>query len=166
MNAVNNIVDITNYVLLEVGQPLHAFDYNKISQDICVRKASGKEEIVALDKKIYNLTDNDLVISDNNGAIAIAGVMGGMQSSVESSTSEILLEAARFEKSSIRFTARRLNLRSDSSKRYERGVDNYCVETGRKRALHLIQKLGIGIVTDLFCFDKSEKSFEKKIEMK
>ncbi|MBL9117268.1 MAG: phenylalanine--tRNA ligase subunit beta [Verrucomicrobiaceae bacterium] len=123
MRSINNIVDITNYVLMEMGQPLHAFDLSKLTGGVQVRRAAAGETIKALDEADYSLEAGDLVIADASSALAIAGVMGGLESSVTDTTTDILLEAAHFSPPAIRKTSRRLGLISDSSYRFERGVD-------------------------------------------
>ncbi len=149
IRAINNIVDITNYVLMEVGQPLHAFDTRYIDEKIVVRRAFSGEKIVALDGKEYELNPDMLVIADKSKAVAIAGVMGGEYSGINSETVCVFLEAARFNKESVRCTSRALGLRSDSSARYEKGVDWTSVELGRERALSLFHQLKAGKVTSL-----------------
>lgn len=149
IRPINNVVDITNYVLMEVGQPLHAFDLSFIDEKIVVRHAENGEKIVALDGKEYELTDKMLVIADKSKALAIAGVMGGEYSGINENTKTVFLEAARFAKESVRGTSRTLGLRSDSSARYEKGVDYGSVELGRERALALFNKLKAGKVTAL-----------------
>ena len=127
LRAINNIVDLTNCVMMDVGQPLHAFDADKIVGEIRVRMAREGEEFLALDGKSYRLAAEDVVIADDNGPVALGGVMGGEFSSVTSSTKNILLESADFARAPIRRTARRLGLHSDSSYRFERGVDDVAV---------------------------------------
>jgi phenylalanyl-tRNA synthetase beta chain len=123
LRPINNIVDITNFVLLEVGQPLHAFDLAKLDGGIIVRQAAEDESIVALDGNAYALKPEDLVIADKTKALAIAGIMGGETTGVTDSTKDVLIEAAYFTPSHIRRSARRLSLSSDSSYRFERGAD-------------------------------------------
>ncbi|MDR0426596.1 MAG: phenylalanine--tRNA ligase subunit beta [Clostridiales bacterium] len=149
IRPINNVVDITNYVLLEIGQPMHAFDIRHIDGCIEVRHAKKGEEIVALDGNRYALSETMAVIADNTKPVAIAGVMGGEYSGIEPDTDTVFLEVARFFKGSVRLTSRTLGLRSDSSARYEKGVDLFSVEQGRRRALHLIERLGAGHVTEL-----------------
>lgn len=154
IRSINNIVDITNYVLTEVGQPLHAFDMRFIANNsLNVRFATENEIIIALDEKKYNLKSNMLVIADSEKPLAIAGVMGGEHSGILNDTACVLLEAARFAKGSVRSTSRALGLRSDSSARYEKGVDWQSVEVGRDRALSLINQLKAGRVMAAFCAD-------------
>lgn len=123
LRPINNVVDITNYVLMETGQPLHAFDMAKLEGGIVVRPAKGGEKFLALNGEEYELSDEDLVIADSAKAVAIGGVMGGEDSGVTETTSDVLLEAAYFVPAAIRRTGRRLGIHSDSSYRFERGVD-------------------------------------------
>ena len=123
VRPVNNIVDFTNYIMLERGQPLHAFDADSVRGAIQVRFALENETIVTLDEEKRELTKDDLVIADETGPIAIAGVMGGLSTSVTDRTRNILLESALFDPRKVRMTSRRLNLVSDSSKRFEREID-------------------------------------------
>lgn len=164
IRAINNIVDITNYVLMEIGQPLHAFDTKLIDEEIIVRKATAGEKITALDGEVYDLTENMLVIADKNKPVAIAGVMGGEYSGINDDTTSVFLEAARFAKESVRGTSRALGLRSDSSARYEKGVDWQSVETGRERALALFSQLKAGKITDLRVCDGIEAPKVKVIK--
>ncbi|PIQ87214.1 MAG: phenylalanine--tRNA ligase subunit beta [Candidatus Omnitrophica bacterium CG11_big_fil_rev_8_21_14_0_20_45_26] len=146
IRSINLIVDITNYVLLETGQPLHAFDLNQLQGNtITARHAKAKEKFQALNDIQYELISDDLVIADERGPVALGGVMGGKQSEVTSSTKNILLESAAFSAAAIRRTSRRLKLISDSSYRFERGVDPALVAFARHRAAHLIEELaGVG----------------------
>src|SRR6185503_3927541 len=145
IRSVNNVVDITNYVLLETGQPLHAFDARLVrGKKIVVRRADPGEKIVAIDGKEYGLTKDNLVIADAERAVAIAGVMGGKDSEITSATVDVLLESAQFDPVSIRRTARRLGLSSDSSYRFERGVDHDTVDFASRRAVQLIFELAGG----------------------
>ncbi|NOX99835.1 MAG: phenylalanine--tRNA ligase subunit beta [Verrucomicrobia bacterium] len=123
LRPINNVVDVTNYVLHETGQPLHAFDLAKLKGGIQVRLANDGETLTALDGESYELNSTDLVIADSENAQAIAGVMGGDDSGVTETSTDILLEAAHFTASGVRQTARRFNLSTDSSYRFERGVD-------------------------------------------
>jgi len=150
LKPINNVVDITNYVLLEVGQPLHAFDIGFIKGDIHVRKAKHNEKIKLLDGKEYvlnSLLDSSMfVIADDTKALAVAGVMGGEYSAVRDSTTDIFLESARFSKGSVRTTSRKLGIKTDSSTRFERGVDFSSVDIGYRRALTLFSSTGAGRV--------------------
>jgi phenylalanyl-tRNA synthetase beta chain len=139
LRPINNIVDVTNFVLHELGQPLHAFDAAKLSGAIVVRNASDGETFLALDASSHTLTPDDLLISDESGAaLALAGVMGGADSGVTATTTEILLESAYFSPQGIRRTSRRTALSSDSSYRFERGVDPQGVLTASAFAVRLI----------------------------
>ncbi len=152
IRPINNLVDITNYVLLEVGQPLHAFDLALVEDShIEVRLAKNNEKIVALDGSEYELNDKTLLICDKNKPIAIAGIMGGEYSGINENTKNVLLEAACFARGGIRASSRQLGLRSDSSARYEKGVDYFSVDVGRERALALFYQLKAGTVTSSSC---------------
>lgn len=144
LRPINNIVDVTNFVLLELGQPLHAFDGATLAGPIHARRAVEGEKFLALDGREYALRNRDLVIADAGGPVAIAGVMGGARTGVTESTTEVVLESARFLPSAIRRTSRELGLISDSSYRFERGVDPASVETASERATSLILELAGG----------------------
>lgn len=143
--TVNNVVDITNYVLHELGQPLHAFDMARLRENtIVVRRATEGEEFEAIDHTKHKLRSDMLVIADAEVPVAIAGVMGGVDSEVTESTTDILLESAQFEMLSVRTTSRALKLQSDSSFRFERGVDPNGVDKASCRAAQLIVELAGG----------------------
>lgn len=145
IRPINNIVDITNYVLLEWGHPLHAFDLEKLAGgEIRVRKANAGEKFLALDEKTYELNANDLVIADAEKAVAIAGIMGGQDTGVTDSTTTILLESAVFDPLTVRKTSKRLGLKSESSIRFEKGTDTATAEAASLRAAQLIMELGQG----------------------
>lgn len=144
LRPINNIVDVTNFVLMEVGQPLHAFDLAKLDGGIVVRKATEGETIKALDEVDYALQTDDLVIADAKKALAIAGVMGGRESGVVETTTDILLESAYFTPSAVRRTSRRLGIHSDSSYRFERGVDPAQVAGASELAIRLILEVAGG----------------------
>ncbi len=149
LRSINNIVDITNHTLLEIGQPMHAFDLDKISgRKITVRRAAEGEKIITLDEKEFTLNANHLAICDESGPVALAGVMGGLDSGIQDSSKELLFECATFARDSVRKTSRALGQSSDSSLRYEKGVDEHTTQLGLARALHLIQKLDCGDITD------------------
>ena len=147
VRPINNIVDITNYVMLELGQPLHAFDLDKIGgSSIIVRRGKPSEEMETLDGVTRKLNENMLVIADINKPLAVAGVMGGADSEITPTTTRVLLESANFLGSSIRQTSRQLGLRSESSMRFEKGIDpNLCMKAA-DRACQLIEELGAGKV--------------------
>ncbi|MDP9254034.1 MAG: phenylalanine--tRNA ligase subunit beta [Verrucomicrobiota bacterium] len=144
IRSINNIVDITNYVMLELGQPLHAFDADKLQGGINVRLANPNEKFLALDGKTYSLGKDDLVIADEARAVAIAGVMGGEETGVTGSTRNLLLESAYFLPASVRRTARKLNLLSDASYRFERGVDPGMILRASAHASQLIREFASG----------------------
>jgi phenylalanyl-tRNA synthetase beta chain len=151
MREVNNIVDITNYCLMETGQPLHAFDLDKIKGNrIIIRKARKEEKITTIDDIERTLEEHMLVIADEKGPIAIAGVMGGKDTEVTYQTKNILLESAYFNALSIRRTARKLGLSSDASYRFERGVDKAMIEKASNRASSLIAMHSGGEIKDFF----------------
>jgi phenylalanyl-tRNA synthetase beta chain len=151
LRPINNVVDITNFVLMELGHPLHAFDLDKLSgRRIVVRRANAGEKMTMLDGKEYTLKPCHLVIADAEKPMALAGVMGGMDSGVVESTVNVLLESAAFFTSNIRATSRELGISSDSSYRFERGIDWNMVETASDRATALILELAGGeLVTGL-----------------
>src|SRR5258706_3112097 len=139
VRAINNVVDVTNYVMFELGQPLHAFDFEKLAgRKIIVREARAGEKIVSIDGRERILRPGMLVIADGQRPVALAGVMGGADSEVSNSTMNILLESARFDPLSVRKTARALAMKSDSSYRFERGLDPMLAERASLRAAQLI----------------------------
>ena len=145
MRPLNNVVDVTNYVMLELGQPLHAFDFAKLDGGkIVVRRAGDDREFVTLDQSSRKLEPSDLVIADQQKPLAIAGIMGGLNSEVSDSTSSILLESAYFDPITIARTGRRLGLRSEASYRFERGVDRAGQVAALVRAAELIKKTAHG----------------------
>jgi phenylalanyl-tRNA synthetase beta chain len=145
LRPINNIVDITNYVLLELGHPLHAFDTDQMKgREIVVRKATAEEKILALDGKTYDLTPDMLVVADAERAQAIAGVMGGEISGVTETTKNVILESALFSASSVRRTSKKLNISTDASYRFERGTSWEVAEIASWRALDLILQLAGG----------------------
>jgi len=166
LRPINNIVDITNYVLLELGHPLHAFDLNKMKGgEIVVRRAGADEKILALDGREYKLSPEMLVIADGEKAQAIAGVMGGEGSGVRESTTDMILESALFKPQSIRKTSKTLNLSSDASYRFERGTGWTVCETAALRAAQLIRELAGGKIESKH--DMFENPFvPRKIELR
>jgi phenylalanyl-tRNA synthetase beta chain len=143
---INNIVDITNYVMLETGQPLHAFDADKIA-NIIVRQAHKNEKIVLLDEQELELDCDDIVISDRHNAVALAGVMGGRDSAINDKTQNVILEGASFNSSSIRFSQRKYNLQTDAAYRFERDLDPNLASLAVNRALELITELASGEIS-------------------
>ncbi len=150
LRSINNAVDITNFVLLEMGQPMHAFDLSSISKcEIKARRAKKGEEIVTLDGKKFALSTEDLVICDGDKPCALAGIMGGLNSEIKDDTKELLFEAAKFARQAVRRTSRSLGQHSDSSQAFEKGVYEYTTKMALKRALHLIEELNCGTVTNV-----------------
>jgi len=145
IRPINNIVDVTNYVMLEFGQPLHAFDYDQLKgKEIIVRRARSGEKMVSLDGETRHLSPEMLVIADSEEPVALAGVMGGLSSEVTAETRTVLLESAWFDPLSVRRTASRLDLRSESSQRFEKGINPEGVIPALNRAAQLIQQFGAG----------------------
>ena len=148
MNAISNMVDITNYILTELGQPMHAFDYAYLrGNGINVRTAKDGEKIVTLDEQELTLNSSNLVICDGERPIALAGVMGGLNSEILPTTEAVMFESAKFARDNIRRTSRSVGKRTDASARYEKGVDEYATVMAMKRALHLVEELGCGKVS-------------------
>lgn len=161
IRSINNLVDITNFVLLEMGQPMHAFDCGKLEgREIVVRRAKEGETITTLDGREFKLNTENLVICDGTKPCALAGVMGGENSEIVDDTKELLFESAKFARDSVRKTSRSLGQHSDSSATFEKGVCEYTTERGMARALHLIQQLGCGKVTDVHVDVKTEYSHD------
>ncbi|MYF98703.1 phenylalanine--tRNA ligase subunit beta [Candidatus Poribacteria bacterium] len=149
VGVINNIVDVTNFVLMEYGQPLHAFDYHKLGENrIVVRRAAEGEKITTLDEEERKLTPDMLVIADANKPVALAGVMGGYDSEITNTTSDVLLESANFQPASIRATAKKLGMHTEASYRFERGVDPEAVIPALDRATQLIVELAGGTVCE------------------
>lgn len=160
VNSINNIVDITNFIMMDTGQPLHAFDADKINGDtIHVRTAKPKEPFETLDGTKLNLTGEELVIADSNGVLALAGVIGGKGSGVSETTKNIVLEAAYFTPSTVRKTSRHFGIETDSSYRFSRGADISNVKNSMDYALSLIQDLAQGQISDF-----EDEAYPKKLE--
>ncbi len=148
LRSISNVVDITNYVLLEIGQPMHAFDMDQLQERrIIVRRAKDGEKIQTLDEKEFTLTPENLVICDGGRPVALAGIMGGLNSEITENTTQLLFEAAKFARDNVRKTSRALGQSSDSSARFEKGISEYTTELGMARALHLIEELNCGEIT-------------------
>ncbi|MCQ2520322.1 MAG: phenylalanine--tRNA ligase subunit beta [Lachnospiraceae bacterium] len=147
-SAISNMVDITNYVLKEIGQPMHAFDENYLEGNaINVRRAADGEKIVTLDEKEFTLNNNNLVICDGVKPVALAGIMGGLNSEILDTTTAVMFESAKFARENIRKSSSALGQVSDASARYAKGVDEYSCNMALKRALHLVEELGCGKVS-------------------
>lgn len=149
IRAINNIVDITNYVMLELGQPMHAFDINSVEgKHIIVRQAKENETIITLDEEERKLDNTMLVIADEKQPVAIAGVMGGVNSGITEETTTIVFEAATFNRGSVRFTAKKLGLRTESSSRFEKGLSPEIALRAINRAVELAEQIGAGKAID------------------
>ncbi|SJZ36850.1 phenylalanine--tRNA ligase subunit beta [Garciella nitratireducens] len=160
IRPINNVVDVTNYVMMELGQPLHAYDYNKLKgEKIIVRKAYEGETLTTLDGNKYKLDPSILMIADSNGSLGIAGVMGGENSEIEQDTNMILLEAAAFDPNNIRLTSKKLGLRTEASVRFEKGVDPNLAELAIQRAAQLLEEINAGTVVEGM-IDRYEKVVE------
>jgi phenylalanyl-tRNA synthetase beta chain len=152
IRSISNVVDITNFVMLETGQPLHAFDWHLLDQEadgirsVVIRRASDGEKFTTLDGKERSLTGNALLIADQHKGIALAGIMGGQNTEINDQTHEVLIESANFKPQNIRATSKRLDLRTDSSYRFERGADIGICDWASRRAAQLIQQLAGGEV--------------------
>ncbi len=167
IRAINNIVDITNFVLTEIGQPMHSFDYSYLKGNkLVIRRATDGEKITTLDDKEFELSTSNLVICDEENPQCIAGIMGGKSSSIEGDTKAIVFESAMFKRDSIRRTSRALGKRSDSSSRFEKGTDPYIAELGMKRALNLIDTLNVGKISSSYIDVNSADLTPKKITTK
>lgn len=163
MRSVNNIVDVTNYVMMELGQPLHAFDAHKLrGNKIVIRMASNDEKLLTLDGEEQELKTKDLVIADAEGPVALAGIMGGKDSEIDQQTTDMALECAFFDPSVIRKTSRRLGLQTDSSYRFERRVDPELLPA-LDRAVSLIQEVAGGRVESVVDKDRSSRRSQKII---
>lgn len=166
VRPINNIVDITNYVMLEYGQPMHAFDLRYIDEGkIRVRLAKNGEKITTLDGIDRVLTDNNLVIADANKPVAIAGVMGGEYSGIMDDTTTIVFESANFLGSSVRLTAKQHGMRTDASSRYEKGLDPNACLPALNRACELVELLDAGDVMDGIITDFCYQNVERRIEL-
>lgn len=149
IRSINNIVDITNYVMLEMGQPMHAFDINSIEgKHIVVRRAKNGEKITTLDEEERTLDENDLVIADETKPVAIAGVMGGMNSEIEKDTETVVFESASFYGGAVRKTAKKVGLRTESSSRFEKGLSPENALRAINRAMELVEELNAGEVVE------------------
>ncbi len=165
IRPINNIVDITNYIMLDIGQPLHAFDYNKLSSPrIIVRNAKDKEKIQTLDGVERELSSENLVIADPKKPIAIAGIMGGLASEIDNNTKDIIIESANFEMYSTRRSSMSLGLRTEASTRYEKGLDPNLAYTSICQAANLITEIAGGEIASNLIDIYPNKQEEKVIE--
>ena len=162
MRPINNVVDISNYVMLEFGQPLHFFDLDKLGTNILVRQAKENEKIKTLDGVDRVLTNQDIVITDGLNPVCVAGVMGGESTDVDSNTKNILIESAIFDPVSIRYTASRLNLRSEASIRYGKGLNFEYTSMALDRACNLLEKYADAtILSGKVLYDKTDKTLKE-----
>lgn len=169
VRPISNIVDLTNFVMLEYGQPLHAFDLDSLkNKKIVVRMAKDGEETVTLDGETRKLTSDDILITDGSEIIGLAGIMGGLDSEITEKTVNVLLEGANFNKENIRKTSRRLNLRSEASSRFEKGIDPNLAKTAVDRVCQLAEMLDIAEVVggskDVGDFDKAPKEIKLRLQ--
>lgn len=163
VRPINNIVDITNYVMLELGQPMHAFDVDTIKdRHIIVRNAKDGETITTLDGQVRNLDSSMLVIADPEKAVAIAGVMGGENSMISENAEAVLFESANFEGSNVRITAKKVGLRTDASSKFEKGLDPNLALEAINRAAQLVEELGIGEIVPgiVDCYPNKRETWE------
>ena len=157
IRPINNVVDISNYVMLETGQPLHFYDLDRLGNEIIVRDAKENEELVTLDNIKRNLSNDDIVIADKDHAVGLAGVMGGLDTEVEKDTKNILIESAIFDNVSIRLTSKKI-LRSEASNRFEKGLDPNRTYMAMERACFLLNKYAnADISSEITIFDESNK---------
>ncbi|HOA47529.1 MAG TPA: phenylalanine--tRNA ligase subunit beta [Candidatus Pacearchaeota archaeon] len=183
LQSINNVVDALNYVMLEMGQPLHAFDYDKISnnppiksngarilensskKNIIIRFAAKGEKIVTLDKKNYQLDEDILIIADEKQPLALAGIKGGKVPEIDKNTKNLVIESANFDQRVIRYASKKLNLRTDASTRFEQKIDPNLTEEAINRAVFLIQQLSKGKVAEGMIDIYPKKEFPKKIKL-
>ena len=164
IRPINNVVDISNYVMLETGQPLHFYDADKLNKIIEVRMANNEEKLVTLDKQERTLIDEDIVISDGEKSIGLAGVMGGLTTEITENTKNVIIESAIFDNIHVRKTSNKV-LRSEASNRFEKGLDPNRTYIAMERACHLLEKYADGkVILGTTTYDKTEKS-PKKIEI-
>ncbi len=165
LQPINNIVDIANYVMLETGQPIHAFDLDKIKKKIIVRRAKKGEKIKALDEKTYKLEKDILLIADEKGPIGIAGIKGGQSTAIDFNTKNIIIEAASFDRRIIRQGSKKMKLRTDASWRFENGIDPNLIDFTQERVVSLIQEISGGRIAKGMIDLYPKKVFSKKIKL-
>lgn len=159
MRPINNVVDISNYIMLEYGQPLHFFDANKLGKAILVRMAEKGETITTLDHVERKLTPDDIVITDGEKPVCIAGVMGGLNSCIDDNTTDVVIESAIFDPLKIRYTSKRLDLTSEASRRYEHGLNYEYTEEAINRACYLLEKYADAkVLSDTITHDITDKT--------
>jgi phenylalanyl-tRNA synthetase beta chain len=160
---ISAVVDITNYVMLDLNRPMHAYDMDKINNRIIVRNSKNGEKFMALDKKEYSLKDGMCVISDNSGVLGLGGIIGGMRSSTEFQTKNVLIESAYFNPKSVRKTSKNLNIDTDAKFRFERGIDPLSIEQGLNKTVALIKEICGGEISKID-IQKSIQFKKKKIQ--
>lgn len=166
LQSINNVVDIANYVMLETGQPLHAFDARKIAGNkIIIRKAKKGEKISALDGKTYNLDEGVLVIADLKGPLAIAGIKGGEKAEIDKKTKDIIIESANFDPLTIAKTSRKLNLKTDASVRFENGIDPNLTQIAADKTALLVKEIAGGDITKGLIDFYPKKNLPKKVRL-
>ncbi len=159
MRSINNVVDISNYIMLEYGQPLHFFDADKLGKNILVRMAEKGEKIVTLDGVERKLTTEDIVITDGDKPVCIAGVMGGLNSGIDDNTKDVVIESAIFDSLKIRYTSIRLDLKSEASRRYEHGLNYEYTQEAIDRACYLLEKYADAeVLADTVTYDNVDKT--------
>ena len=163
MRPINNVVDISNYVMLEFGQPLHFFDKDKLGNQVIVRQAKANEKIITLDKQERILSEDDIVITNGKKPVCIAGVMGGENTEIDENTKNILIESAIFNPVSIRYTSKKLSLPSEASIRYGKGLNYEYTEMASKRACNLLEKYADAKILDGYVLIDNEDHTEKKL---
>lgn len=165
MRSINNVVDISNYVMLEYGQPLHFFDKDTLGDKILVRMAHDNEKVITLDNKERVLNNDDIVITDGDKIVCIAGVMGGLNTEVEENTKNILIESAIFNPYNVRYTSIKLDLRSEASLRYEKGLNYEYCNLAIERACHLLEKYAGGTALEGTLTHDTTTKKEKVVEV-
>ena len=159
MRPINNVVDISNYIMLEYGQPLHFFDADKLGNEILVRMAEKGETITTLDHQKRKLTPDDIIITDGENPVCIAGVMGGLNSAIDDNTKNVVIESAIFDPLKIRYTSIRLDLKSEASRRYEHGLNYEYTKEAIDRACYLLEKYADAkVLSDTLTYDITSKS--------
>ena len=164
LRPISAVVDVTNFIMLDLNRPLHAYDIDKINKRIIVRDSKKGETLDALDKKKYELTDGMCVIADESGPLGLGGIIGGNSSSTQISTKNILIESAYFDPSITRKTSKMLNLNSDAKYRFERGIDPNSIEIGLQKASEMITKI-CGGETSKFQITKTKKMSQRQIQL-
>ena len=162
MRSINNVVDISNYVMLEYGQPLHFFDYEKLGEKIVVRMAKDNEKVITLDEEKRTLTKDDIVITNGESVVAVAGVMGALNTDVDNRTTSILIESALFNPFNVRYTSIRLGLRSEASLRFEKELNYEYTKEALDRACYLLEKYADGeVLSNSVVYDNVDKTPKK-----